>query len=540
MAEKENLQSQSPSLQIYLERFRSDIKSQDLKLLYIADRGSLQLYLNNIVKEAKDSETRCKERRKSNRSLKAAQSFSRLADQASSFLNVYSGIGEIVKGANSDFGGIAYGLTLLLVTLGKNKQLYEDLTTKAIETAENWLLRIQRLVKAHNEKGEDERRELQKLVDKVYDQTERILCFVIDYYSCSSCKRIWRAFGKPPQVHLQPLMDEFQGTVADLMVEHEVLQAEDSRRLCQELTDMNLRHSSQRHNDQVQTLTDLLNFGEAEVGDVQQMISHSQQTHSSRSKKATFGQKKNSRVVKVEQADLALLESLPVFKDWWSSGTSGLLLLSGKDYKSYEVKLSCWLSPLALDFYESLQTMPNENERRIFVSNGFLQSKASRAAPTEALFLKTILYQLLRLDNVLCEKINDDRMIRSAFTKAGLCDDADPELSIDTAYDALQMALRLLNQDTTVYIVVEDTVLQRRLDSYSPLKLLASLVCDAETKAAIKALGIARSNLWGIAEDNCLSSEDQALTFIEMWDLGKRNKGRMYLELAWKQQKANF
>lgn len=169
------------------------------------------------------------------------------------------------------------------------------------------------------------------------------------------------------------------------------------------------------------------------------------------------------------------------------------LLLSGKDFKSYEVKLSCWLSPLALDFYESLQTTPNDYERIIFVSNGCLESRATRAVPTEALFLETS-YQLLRLDDVLCKRINNDRTKRNSFKKAGICDDADPELSIDTAYEALQMAIRKLYEDTVVYIVVKDTVLQGQHSS-CPLMYLASLVCDSETKATIKALGIAGSNL---------------------------------------------
>ncbi|ROW07755.1 hypothetical protein VMCG_03438 [Cytospora schulzeri] len=540
MTEKDNLQPNLANFPEYLEKFNTHIDLEDLELIRLANRAPLRLYLDNIVREAKDSETRCKERRKSSRTLKAAERFSKLADQASNFLNVYSGIGEIVKGANSDFGGVAYGLTVLLVTLGKNKQLYEDLATRAIETAEKWLLRVQRLVKAHDGSGEDERQELAHLVDKVYDQTERILYFVINYYNCSSCKRMWRVLGKPPQVHLQPLMDNFQDTVADLMVEHEVLQAEDSRRLRQELAEMSFRHSSQRHCDQVQMLTDWLGFGEPEGGDLQRMISQSRKTHLTSPKTIKFGRMKNSRIIKVEQASLALLGSLPVYKDWWRSETSGLLLLSGEDYKSYGVKLSCWLSPLALEFYESLQMTPNEKERRIFVSNSFLDDRATHAVPTEALFLKCILYQLLRLDNTLCETINDNRTIRNSFKEAGVCDDADPELLIDTAYDALQMAIRELPQDTMAYIIVEDIVLQGQQDSCTALRFLARLVCDPETKATIKALGIARSNLWSILEDKCTSSEDQALTLVEKWALGKRNKGRMYLKLAWKQQKAKI
>ncbi|ROV89134.1 hypothetical protein VSDG_08880 [Cytospora chrysosperma] len=378
MKEKEDPQSNSSHLPFYLDKFGSHINSDDLDVIRSADQGSLALYLDNIVKEAKASETQCKERRNSSRSLKAAQSLSKLAGQANSFLNVYSGIGEIVKGANSEFGGIVYGLTVLLVTLGKNKQLYEDLATEAIETAERWLLRVQRLAKAHEESGADGREELQRLVDKVYEQTKIILCRVIEYYSCSSCKRMWRAFGKPPQMHLQPLMSKFQDTVADLMVEHEVLQAEGSQRLRQNITDMEIRLASQRHRDQVQMLTDLLGFGEPEGGDLQGMISQSKETRSAMPKTAKSGHTKSSTVVKVEQANLALLELLPVYGDWWKSDSSGLLLLSGKDFKVYEVKLSCWLSPLALDFYEKLQTTCNDYQRIIFVSNGFLESRATQ------------------------------------------------------------------------------------------------------------------------------------------------------------------
>lgn len=72
------------------------------------------------------------------------------------------------------------------------------------------------------------------------------------------------------------------------------------------------------------------------------------------------------------------------------------------------------------------------------------------------------------------------------------------------------------------------------------MRHLASIVCDSETKATIKALGIARSNLWSMEEDKCLSSEDQALTLVERWDLGKRNREKMYFRLAWKQQKAKI
>lgn len=197
------------------------------------------------------------------------------------------------------------------------------------------------------------------------------------------------------------------------------------------------------------------------------MISHSRKTHSARSKTATFGLMRNSRVVKVEQASLALLESLPVYKDWWKSETSGLLLLSGKDYKSYEVKLSCWLSPLAMDFYETLQVTSNDYIRVIFVSNGLLETKATHAVHTEALFPKSILYQLLRLDCDLCEKVNDERTTRSCFRESGICSDADPELSIVTAYDAPQLVLRLLHQEIMVYVIVEDIMLQGQVDSYT-------------------------------------------------------------------------
>lgn len=153
--------------------------------------------------------------RQSTTSRKACSGLQRTLSNIGEFLKGFSGVAEIVKAADQQFGGLAYGTVSLLVTVAVNKQAREETLEEALEEltyAFPHLEILQTLRKTDS---------LRLLIVQVF---ELVVCFcreAIDYFA-QRLHRIAKAFSPLRLKTLSRLrmkLSEIQKECAFMMLE---------------------------------------------------------------------------------------------------------------------------------------------------------------------------------------------------------------------------------------------------------------------------------------------------------------------------------
>lgn len=508
-----------PSLELYPEHIRAKIEKTPRykELLHTTDRATVEKLVEEALNCAKTAQG--KRRNDRTRPSRIENKVLTFMEDAHSFLQVFTGVMDITKGIDPHTGSMAYGMVSVLVTLGKNMHLHEELAGKALQLAEKWLGRIKRIHDSQPDIENDEG--LLEGMSDVYDATLELIASATGHYSRSLPKRILFGIRKPPQFHMQPVLDKFQEAVAEFMVEHQISQASRLKTLVQ-------RQSQDRKNSRMQALREWLGL-EANTGDArEQMILEF------RHETAPSELRKSPKFKIATRADFSLLRERESYRKWNESRESALFLMSGKNLRYDPTEKFCWLSPLAVEFLDSLP----DSTTSAFISTPLLKRELSFQGSRETLVLKVLLYQLLSQKTALYDRLLDTTELYNKVQRIGKSS-ANGDTA-DLIFEAIQMLFRQLPSNSWVYIILDGAVLgQDRYsdNSWGLLQHFAQLVCDLDLKATIKCLCIADSRWWTALEDQCTgTAKETARKLGTALNLSPRQHARLFLELNWKQE----
>jgi hypothetical protein len=105
------------------------------------------------------------------------------------FLQGFVGIAEIVKAADQQFGGLAYGTVVLLATVAVNKKRREESIEGMLAEIAYAFPRLNTLQELRPEQG------LRRLIVDVFELAIRFCRETIDYFTAPSVRRIKKAIG---------------------------------------------------------------------------------------------------------------------------------------------------------------------------------------------------------------------------------------------------------------------------------------------------------------------------------------------------------
>ncbi|ESZ91048.1 hypothetical protein SBOR_8567 [Sclerotinia borealis F-4128] len=290
-----------------------------------------------------------------------------------------------------------------------------------------------------------------------------------------------------------PELDEFKELVADLMFEHNIQQSDKIKRLCHDghvAAANTQRQITFRHLDQMQDLSGVLGLPWLTRDSDQQLLAECRLANENRPLERRFAKEDHSASFALQQGNLELLESKKSYQDWSLHATSCLLLLSGQDATSGASSL-CWISPMALEFCDSLKH--EEGCLAVFVptTNILKRSGATRDVSYETTLLSYILYQLLQHN----EKLREDLycVIKRDSEKSR----STPEAN-NTAFELLEMTLQHLDDSIRYYLVVDEVMLpsDENQEPHDFFCTLAGLVLSESLKVKIKVLAISSSWRW--------------------------------------------
>lgn len=123
--------SLSSNGQLYHDLYKN-IDAEFLREVQRADQSNVETLVQSIVQLAARTQGVFQKSRSGTTSRKAGAKFQKLASRIHDFMQVFSGIVEIIKGVDAQAGPIAYGSFVLLLAIAKNKQFHEDLILSLI------------------------------------------------------------------------------------------------------------------------------------------------------------------------------------------------------------------------------------------------------------------------------------------------------------------------------------------------------------------------------------------------------------------------
>ncbi len=173
--------------EVFVRSFFGNSKVEWTEQYLGTDLSQLQSKLNDALQITKQAKHNWSFRRKS-----AARNVQNFAAHLSEFVTCYSGLIEIVKGADREYGGMAYGTMSLLLTVrchsrtrysilttsgGKNKQRKEEKIEDTFRTLKAAVPRIESTMEVYPSE------KLQALAAEVYADILHFLEGAITYYT---------------------------------------------------------------------------------------------------------------------------------------------------------------------------------------------------------------------------------------------------------------------------------------------------------------------------------------------------------------------
>ncbi|KAL8647693.1 MAG: hypothetical protein Q9210_005402 [Variospora velana] len=212
------------------------------------------------------------EQMKRSKASKYTQNFT---TKFSGFLESYSGIVEVVKGADQQYGGLAYSTMSLFLIVAVNKSRHESVIEETMDNVHWSLPRMRALKEIYPTK------ELEDLVAKFYTEVMQFLRQSIKYYGRPGYVRLWHVISHPPQMGLEV-------DVAKIASKINEVKEESTIGLHQRVRDVQNQFSANEKNvasrfDQVDTRIDQVDarFGQvdARFGQVDKKILEIKQRH---------------------------------------------------------------------------------------------------------------------------------------------------------------------------------------------------------------------------------------------------------------------
>ncbi|PLN85991.1 hypothetical protein BDW42DRAFT_201501 [Aspergillus taichungensis] len=502
--------------QIYHD-LSGDIDAELLRKVQEADQSDLETLVQGILQLAARTQSDFQVSRSASRSRKAGAKVQRLASRVHDFMQVFSGVVEVIKGADSQAGPIAYGSFVLLLTVAKNKQMHEDLVSDALETFRRWLSRL-RMVSLAEQRDEALQKHILGIYIKIIDFAQQS----IKYYCSLSARRFVRAVSRPPQLYAKKYADEIKESIADLMQGLLVLQHARIVEMGHTIQATN-RHLSDRqaelHGNRVAKVKKL--FDVPSTVSVEYMLQRSNGTFNGMFAR---GKSKTGTVRKappLEQASLSTVSQRPAYKGWANSESSNLLLLEGDNYDLYDESRLCWLSPVTVEFYENIKEV--EGVHAIF----HCIDRTQRPESGVILMLKSIIIQLLEQDIPLCAKQIDD--IRDACKDPPL----EPDKLIESMIGILETSLLNYSLGKTVYVVLDGVEHLGFELSQHFFGSLLHLLDHQDLRVTVKVFVVCRLGYWPTVSRSNDSSKHlkKALGLGGYVDL----MSRVFYDLGWKQ-----
>lgn len=153
--------------------------------------------------------------RESNRLQKTGAGIQSFLCTVGEFLQGFSGIAEIVKAADQQFGGLAYGTIILLATVAVNKQRREDAIEEILVDITHDFPRLNTLQEVWPKPG------LQKLILEVFELAIILCREIIKYFTTSSGGRVKKAIN-PKELKMKT-MSQLRKKLVEVRKECEVI-----------------------------------------------------------------------------------------------------------------------------------------------------------------------------------------------------------------------------------------------------------------------------------------------------------------------------
>ncbi|QKX59222.1 uncharacterized protein TRUGW13939_06354 [Talaromyces rugulosus] len=450
------------------------IDTDSLKNIYKADHAYVNKLVENILSQAEQKKARLENiRRSSTRTLR--RNIQNLATGTQVFVEEFSGIFDIIKGIDSRAGSIAYGTFSLLLMVAKNKQQHEDVITSTLEDLGRWLSRLRAIEKSEYDSDDA----ILQFVLKIYIKVIDFGRDAVLYYGSSSSKRVFQAVARLARSASEKQAGEIRSLIADLMQELLIIQHDRIRTIKSHLE----REQQERHEQRVDNLERL--FGVSSDLRAKNMIQESNRRFdgmfSKGKPKAGF-----ARIApQLEQISLDALSERLEYKSWMANSSSCLLLLEGENYDAYDTSPRlCWLSPVAVQFYQYFDELKNCYILYHFIDEGAREFEGSETGV--GVMLKSIMLQLLRENQDVCKKLFD--RIQHLSTP--------PAAEQEILFGILHHVLRTFSKEKTIYIAVAGV---ENLSSSPPITLfrrLLNLIRSSDVLVTVKILVICRSGYW--------------------------------------------
>lgn len=464
------------------------------KDVYQMDKPDLEVqidHLRSIVKkeleETNSSFGTLKNRREQGVHKLSAGAQGFLSD-FSIFINNYSGIVEIVKAADSQFGGLAWGTLSVFLSVAVRKQEREDEINRAVLEFSRHCPRLKILHDIYPDE------DLQRHIAEMYANIILFARSATSYYQRGSVRRIV-SLAKPRDEVAQTIEDIQTGLVnirldCEALMQHRVYelsrQAEDLKVQLEDVNALLQRRNQERN---IKHMTKLRERFQVRHGYLVSLRSYKALLSN-----AIFQQTSQYCALPTPMT-AEKLERQSMFQRWLDDSDAGLLFLSGHNAGWLNQTTLSWLSQVTVLLIEQLRQAEREVAYVLCQTKPLLVQ--SDKPFTKALFLDLVLQILEKrvVDHQLEAEIEE--VIRS--DKWNSQDD----------HDTLQAGIKLLNQvlhsvpaDATIVLILDRVdqcqwsyeIEKLRLGVVYVLDALLLLLRDAPCKLKILAISASTSH----------------------------------------------
>ncbi|CAO2653297.1 Nn.00g027080.m01.CDS01 [Neocucurbitaria sp. VM-36] len=434
----------------------------------------------------------------------------------STFLTSYSGIVEIVKSADSQFGGLAWGTLSVFLSVAVLKQEREDEINRAILEFSRHCPRLRILKEIYPDE------DLQRHIAEMYTSVIQFARSATLFYQRGSLRRI--VSSSNPREKVSETIQVIQTGLVNIRRDCEALMqqrvyelSKQAESLKEELARVNRSLERTDHDRNVKHMTKLRERLQIPNG-----LSTSSFSYRSLLASAVFQQQSRGATYPTVLTNNKLEEDAVVNR-WLQDIDTGILFLSGKN--------AAWVNQTTLNWLSqaSVLMMERFREEGKYMAYVFCQTKSLLAEKDKPLIRSVFAYLALQL----LEKRAIDRQRIDSDIESTISGD---HWNSDDEYDTIQAGTRLINKalhtfgnDETVYLVIDrvdqcrwphDTEMMR-LGVCDVLDSLLSLVLTAPCKLKILVVSASTSHnrdLWrSIARRHDPASMDRLLQRID-WD----------------------
>ncbi|KAI9666538.1 MAG: hypothetical protein M1821_004474 [Bathelium mastoideum] len=331
--------------------FLKKIPKIDRDAIRNLNQNELERLMSQTLKEAVGGKTRHHNekafvRQTGRNAVKFARTFS-------DYLEAYSGIIEIMNGADQQYGGVAYATISLFLIIAVNKDRKEKRIDELLRALQREFIRVQTVKQVHGTPT------MQGLICDAFIESIMFLRWATRYYAQPSWVRVMEAITRPPKVELDQSTAKIACAVVEIEKERDTL---DSKRLFEvqselgdvrrTVDDMRLRvegtqnKSGLKHSDLAnRSVTDIEARDEgALLNRLKELIEPPVEDRAGRLaeyQRALDGAFQNMR--RFSPFEMQVLEDQKAYQIWSRNFPSSLLLLYGETRA--HAGHCCWLSP---------------------------------------------------------------------------------------------------------------------------------------------------------------------------------------------------